>query len=65
MPYAIEYESEITGNVDVGPVLRKKIEKCLFPVKFKNMTKAEAEEFCENVNLDSTYENAFHRVVEV
>lgn len=63
MPYAIEYESKITGNTKVGPVLRKRIEKPLIPVTFKNMTKKEAEEYCEEVNSDPTFSNAVHTVV--
>ena len=65
MPYAIEFESKVTGETDVGPALIIKIEKPLKPVKERYMTKKEAEEFCDMVNDDSTYNNADHRVVKI
>ena len=65
MPYALEFESDVTRNTRLGPILKKRIEKPLIPVIVKNMTKTEAEELCEEVNSDPTYRNAFHTVVEV
>lgn len=65
MPYAIEYKSKVTGETNIGPILKKRIEKPLLPVIFKNMTKEEAEEFCDQVNDDPTYANAIHRIVHV
>jgi len=65
MPYAIQYHSIITDEVKVGPILRKKVEKPLSSIIFKNMTREEAEEFCEKANDDPTFENAIHAVIEV
>jgi len=63
MPYAIEYTSFETGKTETGPILKKRIEKPLTPVIFKNMTKKEAEEYCEEVNDNPTFSNAVHTVV--
>lgn len=65
MPYAIKYTSILTEKTNTGPILMKKIEKPLVPVIFKNMTKEEAEEFCDRIDNDPTYSNAHHVVVKV
>jgi len=65
MPYAIEYESKVTGKTQTGPKLMKTIERPLKSVKRCPMTKAEAEDFCDRVNSDPTFSNAYHVVVKI
>jgi len=65
MPYAISWIGTESEKTHTGPILKKRIEKPLIPVIFKNMTKKEAMEFCEEVNDNPTYGGMVHTIVKV
>lgn len=65
MPYAIRWESPRTGKLMIGPVLTKFVEvKGSDTRKKVPKTKKEAQAVCDRANLDPTWGNVYHTLVE-